>query len=794
MFNRRKSIQGRMLLWILSVSGLILASVIFWSYMTARNRLEQDIQDKARFLVEGAARQIDSHLGPLQGIIQGVAQTFETQQRSFTFAEVRALQTAILKKNAGILGMAVAFEPGMAPPGWKDYAAWAFREGDQLFYEDLSGELFLHTLDDWFMLPKYLERPVWSEPYDWHGLLMVTYSVPFFWTDEQGNRQFVGVVTCDLSLGFLSQLLAELPLGKKDYAMLISQNGTFVTHPDQQLVLNESMFSLAQERRSPQMRIIGQRMIAGETALTDFISHVTQELSWLAYTPLRSADWTMAVMISRQAMQEAVMRLSQRQLLIGAVGMWVLFFAVALIARSISRPLERLEVAAVDLSRGNLNVTLPVPQGNDEVARLTQSFIVMRNNLRRYMSDLEVTTAARERMHSELRIAHDIQMSLVPKTFPPIPSRSDLDLYAALVPAREVGGDFYDFFALDENRLVLAIGDVSGKGVPAALFMAVTRSFLRSAFRSDSDTASVMDHVNRELVVGNDSCMFVTLFCAVLNLDTGTLEYVNAGHNPPLIRYPDGSMQWVAEPKGPIAGVVDDMKYPSGQLVLPPGALLLLYTDGVTEAMNVAQKLYGEDRLYAWLDKTDRTALCQDLTQSLLQEIRSFAGRAEQSDDITLLMVRKRPRRKELVSSGFEAQIKADLSALAPLLDQVDEFLEQRGIIDGRVFKVRLALEELLTNTIKYGCPSTGDKLLAQCWIRVALQLEIPLLLVIEDNAAPFDPSLDAPTPSLDAPLDKRKIGGLGLHMLKEMGMELSYRREDNRNHMELRIPESTLD
>lgn len=822
MANKKKTIQGRMLLWILAVTGVILVAVIFWSYTSARERLELDLQEKALHLVKGTARQIDAHLGPFEGIVQGVAYVLESLDRTFTFAEVRAIQTAILNKVPGIMGMAVAFEPGMAPKDWPDYSAWEYREGGELYYEDLSGETFLHTLDDWFMLPKHLARPVWSEPYDWHGLLMVTYTVPFYATDALGNKQFIGVVTCDLSLEFLNKLLASLPLNATDYAMLISRNGTFVAHPDRSLILNESMFSLAQERKSPRMREIGQKMAAKETGLTEFASHMTKEISWLLYTPLNSAEWTMALMISRNEMRQAVYLLSRNQLLLGAIGMWFLFFAVAIIARSITRPIERLGLAADELADGNLDANLPQPERNDEVARLIRSFITMRDNLHRYMADLEETTAARERMDSELRIAHDIQMSLVPKTFPPIPSRTDLDLFAALEPAREVGGDFYDFFALDDNRLVLAIGDVSGKGVPAALFMAVTRSFLRSAFRSDSDPAIVMDHVNRELNVGNDACMFVTLFCAILNLDTGVLEYVNAGHNPPLIRYPDSKIVWITEPKGPIAGVMEEMTYESGHVSFPEGSLLVFYTDGVTEAMDVKQNLYGEDRLHAWLESIDDTTCCEALTDALLKEIKTFAGEAEQSDDITVLMVKKlspnmvscsnpevRPKQEvtplEVVSSparlpflvaswGFEKQIGAEWSELETLMNQAESYLEQNGIVDNRVFKVRLALEELLTNTIKYGCAHAVDPSAKPCEINVKLCLDDPILLIIEDNTGPFDPNQDAPAPNLEEDIEERTIGGLGLHMLKEMGMHIKYQRKGNLNCLQVEILGNDLD
>jgi sigma-B regulation protein RsbU (phosphoserine phosphatase) len=452
------------------------------------------------------------------------------------------------------------------------------------------------------------------------------------------------VITCDLTLDWLDRMIAELPLGPGGYGLLMSRNGTYVSHPLPAIVLNETVFSIAEERGDPELRAIGKRMVSGEPGILPFVSFVSGKLSWLAFTPLRSADWTMAALISREEMNAAILQLSRRQGMIGLGGLLLLYLAVSIIARSITRPIRELRDAAGTLVGGDLDGPLPAPRGNDEIAQLARAFGDMRSRLRRYLADLRETTAARERMHSELRIAHEIQMGLVPKTFPPFPERSDLDLYAVLEPAREVGGDFYDFFPLDDDRLVVAIGDVSGKGVPAALFMAVTRSFLRSQFRSNSNPAEVLGNVNGELVDGNESCMFVTLFCAVLNLADGCLQYANAGHNPPVVRYPDGHLDWLAQPRGPVAGAMPDASYAAGTMSLPEGAVLLLYTDGVTEAMNLANDLYGEERMVEQLNvPVDHDGDCRAMIGSLLDGIRTFAAGAVPSDDITMLMLRRKP-------------------------------------------------------------------------------------------------------------------------------------------------------
>ncbi|MDY0167341.1 MAG: SpoIIE family protein phosphatase [Thermoguttaceae bacterium] len=634
------SIRGRMMASVLTVTGLILAAVILWSYLDSRRRLAADMEAKAVFLAESAARQIDAQLGLLQGVVHGMALTLETQRLTIPFEVVRAMQTRCLEDHAGIYGLCVAMEPDLAPTGWPDLAAWEYRIGDRQAYEDLSGPDHAHTREDWFTLPKYLDRPVWSEPYEWEGVLMVTYSVPFY-ADEEDGRRFAGVVTCDLTLDWLEHMIAELPLGPGGYGLLMSRNGTYVSHPLPELVLNETVFSVAEERNDPELRALGQRMVSGRPGIEPFISFATDDLSWLAFTPLQSTDWIMGALISRDEMNAAILSLSRRQAAIGLLGLALLCIAVNLIAHSITRPIRDLRDAAGTLAGGNLDGALPAPRGRDEVAHLTAAFGDMRNDLKRYLADLRETTAARERIQSELRIAHDIQMGLVPKTFPPFPQRADMDLYAVLQPAREVGGDFYDFFLLDDNRLVLALGDVSGKGVPAALFMAVTRSFLRSAFRSDSDPAEVVGQVNSELADGNDACMFVTLFCAVVDLAAGRMQYANAGHNPPVIRHPDGRLERIAEPRGPIAGVMPEASYAAGSVAFPDEATLIMYTDGVTEAMNAAGELFGEDRVAARLGAAEGFGDCRALIDSLLADIRTFAAGTEPSDDITILALKR---------------------------------------------------------------------------------------------------------------------------------------------------------
>ena len=249
------------------------------------------------------------------------------------------------------------------------------------------------------------------------------------------------------------------------------------------------------------------------------------------------------------------------------------------------------------------------------------------------------TRVAKEAIEGELRVARDIQMGIVPRMFPAFPDRPEVDVYALLDSAKEVGGDFYDYYALDGHRIFLVIGDVAGKGVPASLFMAVTMTLFKAYARSDRGPAAVVAKVNDKLAHDNETGLFVTAFCAVLDLDTGLVRYASAGHNPPVVVRPGGMTDFVPRPGGVVLGAVPEYPYQTGELTLAPGDSLVLYTDGVTEAMDRHRALFGNERLLAAC-RQDRHRAAKILVEGVFAAVRDYAGDAPQSDDITLVAVR----------------------------------------------------------------------------------------------------------------------------------------------------------
>ncbi len=334
----------------------------------------------------------------------------------------------------------------------------------------------------------------------------------------------------------------------------------------------------------------------------------------------------------------------KQQGLIFIIFLITIVLAFILVGR-ISQPLKRLaehakELASFDFSAEEEmqadDIRFFALNSQDEVGELAASFVYMEQELRKSIRNLTETTAAKERIESELKIAHAIQMSMVPKIFPPFPDRPEFDLYGILEPAKEVGGDFYDFFFVDDDYLYFVIGDVSDKGVPASLFMAVTKTLIRSQPCNEMAPNEILRRGNQELCVDNDSNMFVTVFCGMLHTRTGDVWYSNGGHNLPYLMSARGEVEALERTGGMILGVMDDIPYETKHVTLSTGDGLFLFTDGITEAMDHHGNLFSDERLKAVLQRTNMVAPAE-IIRDVVGEVESFAAGAPQSDDITAL-------------------------------------------------------------------------------------------------------------------------------------------------------------
>jgi phosphoserine phosphatase RsbU/P len=346
------------------------------------------------------------------------------------------------------------------------------------------------------------------------------------------------------------------------------------------------------------------------------------------------------------------------------------------------------------------------------------------------------------------------------------------------VPAKEVGGDLYDFFFIDDDHLCFAVGDVSGKGVPASLFMAVTKTLFRATASNGGTPGEILARLNTEICRDNDSGMFVTFFCGILDTRNGQVDYSNGGHNLPYRLHRDGASP-LENFGGNSLGLMERSPYRSGRIVLRPGEALLLYTDGVTEAMDSGKTLYSDERLEGFLGN-NRSSPPRQIVGDLIGDVKHFAGEAPQSDDITVLALHYFGTKR--MTEHVEIHLHNELSELDRLHRTLTEFGGQHGLPDKVLHDLNLALEEILTNIISYGYTDSGEH-----EIRVRLAIEPGEMRVdVEDDGRPFNP-LEAPEADTTKRLEDRTVGGLGIHLVRKLTDGLEYRRHEGRNLLVMR-------
>ncbi len=610
-----------------------------YNYYFSRRIIVKNVEENARNLTFTTVNRVETVLGSIEKIPENLAYFLENS--SYTRDELINLIRSVVEKNPEIYGSTIAYEPYTFEKNSLYFAPYFYKSGGKIKFAYLGGVSYRYFYLDWYQIPKEIDRPQWSEPYYDEGggnIIMSTYTVPFYKT-VSGKRQFKGVVTADVSLEWLQEIVSSIRISETGYAFLISKNGMIITHPTGDLIINETIFSMAEARQDAHLREIGREMIGGKSGFVPINGIVSDKKYWMFYAPLPSSGWSLGVLFPQDELMMDITSLNRNVLFLGMSGFLLLLGVIALISGSITRPLRVLVKATKDIAAGNLDVDLPAIKSQDEVGKLTDSFIYMKRALKQYIEDLKETTAAKERIESELRIAHDIQMGILPKIFPPFPDRIEFDIFATIDPAKEVGGDFYDFFFIDDEHLCFTIGDVSGKGVPASLFMAVTKTLIKAKTERDMPPNEILSRVNRELCFENDSNMFVTIFCGILNTRTGEVFYTNGGHNLPYILYVQGNVEPLENTGGMALGIMEDIKYWTKKITLRTGDGLFLYTDGVTEAMDGDGNLFSDSRLKGNLEQVNGFTP-NEIIHSIVSNVKSFSSGVPQADDITTLAIK----------------------------------------------------------------------------------------------------------------------------------------------------------
>ncbi|MGC9436030.1 MAG: SpoIIE family protein phosphatase [Methanomicrobiales archaeon] len=509
----------------------------------------------------------------------------------------------------------------------------------------------------WFTDAVAADGVVWSAPYIdalGHGMMITCARAV---TDPAGDR--VWVVAADVTLQTIDQQIINTQVGTTGYAFLIDGEGNVISGPG--MTAGDLRYDVPVEGQnlseSPlrQLRETAGKMVAGETGIS--LVELRDGARFIAYAPVESTGWSVGIVLPQSEViapavrtQEKIAAASEESILhiagemdqarfIFAGVFALLAVAVVIVSRPITRlitdPLDRLKEGADAIGQGDLGYRVQVTSG-DEFESLAHSFNTMAGDLRSYMEELRRTTAEAERIGRELEIAHQIQESFLPDRPPRLPG---LDIAGRNIPALEVGGDFYDFIELTGKKQGLVIADVSGKGVPAALFMALSRTLIRASAENRTDPRVAIELANRLISRDARTSMFVTAFYAIVDPGARELTYVNAGHNPPLlVRGASGSTEWL-QADGIALGVLEEMVFESVQVALSPGDLVVMYTDGVTEAQNEANEEFGEDRLVEMVTRS-RSLDAESVLDAIITAITDHAGTHPQHDDITLLVLK----------------------------------------------------------------------------------------------------------------------------------------------------------
>jgi len=626
----RTSLSRRLSIIIVLMASIFFLGSLGFLFVESRKAVREEA-------LNGAAQVLDNTVQRVNVLMQRV----EIASDNFMWLPLRHLDVAdsmfvysrrILTCNPDLNGCSIAFEPDFFPDKGHYFSAYTYNDDGKFDTTQEGNPSYDYHYMDWYQAPKLLDEPVWIEPFvDFNPEdvyaeeIIASYCRPM--KDSKGH--YVGTFSTDISMEWISKTISEVKPYPNSYCIMIGQSGTFFVHPDTTKLLRESIFTPTLEHPDTALTNLGHAMQRGETGVRKLVFEGKE--SYVFYKPLGITGWSVAMVCPESDIFGGYMRLYKIVIFIVIAGLILMRLAFSRIIKRELKPLNTLALQAETIASGQFDKTLPRDNRIDEIGKLTQSFSDMQHSLVNYISELKRTTAVKASIESELKVASDIQMGMIPRVFPPFPERQDIDLYASMTPAKVVGGDLYDYF-LQNERLYFCVGDVSGKGIPAAMFMAITRDLFRIIAQQNRSPWEIATMMNNFLVKDNDQSMFVTMFIGMVDLPKGRLEYCNCGHNVPIL---DGKFLEMGSTNQPLG--LWECKAFEGEVIEDiRNRQLLVYTDGLNEAENERQERLGDDRLLEAMQGTEQLT-SEEIIHRLKVVVSNHRAGAEPNDDLTLL-------------------------------------------------------------------------------------------------------------------------------------------------------------
>ena len=635
----------------------------------------------------------------------------------------------LIEVNPNVVGGCICFVPYYYKEKGRIFEPYAEKRNGQVVVSQIASAEHDYTLNPAFIKALREKRKLWSDPYIYgeNNQQLTTYSYPLL--DAKGN--VAAVCGLDIDLTWLSDTINSMHYYPSSFGLVLTQEG--------QLAVGPSADRADQNDVKQIMNLVNNRSkkeTGGGIEIAEFVGSKNQSEGTVYFTSLKEyPHWQVVLVNYDNEVFEPIKRMRFRNMILILSGLLVLFFIINRFARNE----KRLRQAGIKQTR----------------------------------------------IDSELHIASAIQQTMLPKTFPPFPERNDIDIYGSLVPAKEVGGDLFDFYIRDE-KLFFCIGDVSGKGVPSAIVMAVMQKLFRITSAHTSNPANIVQAINQELCNNNERNMFMTFFIGILDLPSGRLRFCNAGHETPLILSEDAGCVTVS--KLPVKsnlpiGVFADFTFEKEEYQLPVNSTFFLYTDGLTEARNAQRELFRLNRIKEVLSHCtpDEAKNTERLINVMSDAVNKFTGNTEQSDDLTMLAIRyQRLTENDVLCDRFVLQ--NDLRQIRPLNDFIKEFLERFGVEKSLARRLQLAVEEVVTNVVSYAySPGTTGDISVEAFAN-----ERRLKFIISDEGVAFDPTTVA-NADTSLSIEERPIGGLGILLTRGLVDSVNYERVNGRNVLTLR-------
>lgn len=629
-----------------------------------------------------------------------------------------------------------------------------------------------------------------------YGYNEVVYSLPVYVEGE-----LVAVLEGCFDVNALSKYMVGREIGESGFAILVGNDGllSLSTRRTGELKQDNDNSTDITTRVNPELQEVIKKGLSGETGLSRV--HVDGEEYYAAYGAISIPKWTQILFVSVNDVTEPANRLilelenRSNELISKEKGAFNAAIAIAgiiiLIALAITNvkvrerarkrvtPIARMTEQLNEFSGVNMFFEMEdIYRTGDEVQVLAESFEAQAARMRDYVDAIVDEMSEKERVKTELSLATKIQADMLPNIFPAFPERDEFNIYASMTPAKEVGGDFYDFFFAGENHLAMVMADVSGKGVPAAMFMMMAKSMIQSRIMAKRDAKEVLEDVNNLICSNNREKMFVTVWVGILDINTGVMTASNAGHEYPVLKEPEGRFEIIKDKHGFVIGGKKNMKYTDYEIRMKPGSKLFVYTDGVPEAMDADRTLFGMERMVNALNAVAYSS-AEEILANVDKEVGKFVGSAEQFDDLTMLCIEYFGKKNPVDNTSVKnLYVKAQVESLTEVKEFIDGELEALDCPVKAKGQIDVAVDELFGNIAHYAYEGEpGD-----VTVRTSVS-ENPKGIVISfiDRGTPFNP-LDAKNPDVTLKAKERVKGGLGIYLVKKTMDDVNYEFKDGQN------------